>query len=303
MAKKSGFKFEEIGYWSEIKLEIIKAYAQEYSKIISAQKTKLHHVYIDAFAGAGVHKSKTKGELVPGSPLNALSIDPPFEEYYFIDLVPAKTENLKDIVQQCFGNIPPNVHIYEGDCNSILLNEVFPKVQFRQFRRGLCLLDPYGLHLNWDVIKTAGAMKSIEIFLNFPILDINRNVIWHNPKGVASEDIERMNAYWGDESWRSIAYTTRKDLFEFEEKEDSKVVAEYFKKRLNEVAEFSFVAPPLPMRNLRKAIIYYLYFASQKPVSKKSYIIACENFSYSNKNLDVSGLLRIVFNNYTVFQT
>lgn len=36
------------------------------------------------------------------------------------------------------------------------------------------------LHLDWQVIQTAGNMRSIEIFLNFPIMDMNRNALWHN---------------------------------------------------------------------------------------------------------------------------
>ena len=68
-------KFDEIGYWSEIKLDIIKDYASAYSRILAAQtKPALHHVYIDAFAGAGVHISKATGEYVPGSPTNALLV-------------------------------------------------------------------------------------------------------------------------------------------------------------------------------------------------------------------------------------
>ena len=75
----------EIGYWSEIKLDILKEYAHAYSVILSKQR-HLNHIYIDAFAGAGYHVTKKTGELVWGSPLNALLVDPPFNEYHFIDL-------------------------------------------------------------------------------------------------------------------------------------------------------------------------------------------------------------------------
>ena len=55
-------KYDEIGYWSEIKLDIIKDYAAEYSLILSSQKKpRLYHIYIDAFAGAGKHISKKTG--------------------------------------------------------------------------------------------------------------------------------------------------------------------------------------------------------------------------------------------------
>lgn len=44
--------FDEIGYWSEVKLEIIENYARAYSTILAAQTAPtLSHVYIDAFAG------------------------------------------------------------------------------------------------------------------------------------------------------------------------------------------------------------------------------------------------------------
>lgn len=256
-------KFDEIGEWSEIKLNIIKDYASAYSRILASQKRpKLYHVYIDAFAGSGVHISKATGDYIPGSPLNALMIEPPFREYHLIDLEPEKVSLLNKFVEG-----RKEVYVYPGDCNDILLNDVFPRVLFKDYRRGLCLLDPYGLHLKWKVIKIAGEMKSIDMFLNFPVADMNRNVLWRNPQGVDPADIERMNAFWGDDSWRNIAYSTTKNLFGYPEKEDNETVAEGFRMRLKEVGGFSYVPDPLPMRNSRNAIVYYLFFASQKPVA------------------------------------
>jgi len=264
MASKAKLKFDKIGNWSEIKLDIIKDYAAAYSAILAKQKDpSFSHVYIDAFAGAGLHLSKEREAFILGSPVNALKIGPPFREYHLIDLDGKKVSQLRQIV----GN-RSDVKIYEGDCNGILLDEVFPKVLFENYRRGLCLLDPYGLHLNWVVIKKAGQMKSIDMFLNFPVADINRNVLWHNPDAVDAEDVERMTAFWGDDSWREIAYTTEGNLFGFPEKEDNETVAEGFRKRLQKAAGFKHVPSPLPMRNSKGAIIYYLFFASQKPVAQ-----------------------------------
>ena len=48
----------------------------------------------DAFAGAGVYISRTTGEFVLGSPLNALNVEPPFREFHLIDLDSEKTEAL-----------------------------------------------------------------------------------------------------------------------------------------------------------------------------------------------------------------
>jgi three-Cys-motif partner protein len=129
------------------------------------------------------------------------------------------------------------------------------------------LLDPYGLHLNWEIILTAGQMKSIEIFLNFPIADMNRNVLRHNIEEVDPKQIARMNAYWGDESWRDAAYDGKRNLFGWQEKTDNHAVVAAFQQRLKSVAGFKYVPDPMPMRNTTNAVVYYLFFASQRPVA------------------------------------
>jgi three-Cys-motif partner protein len=254
---------DKIGPWSEVKLDILREYAQAYSQILSAQQSpQLFHVYIDAFAGAGVHLSRSTGEFVLGSPLNALSVTPPFLEYHFIDINQARIGALQQVAQQ-----QTNVHVHEGDCNQVLLTEVFPRVRFEDYRRGLCLLDPYGLHLDWQVIYTAGQMKSMEIFLNFPIMDMNMNVLKHDPDRVPTDQAERMTRFWGDDSWKTSAYSTSGNLFGYEEKTNNEAIANAFRLRLLEVAGFKYVSRPLAMRNSRNAVVYYLFFASPKPVA------------------------------------
>jgi three-Cys-motif partner protein len=77
-----------------------------------------------------------------------------------------------------------------------------------------------------------------------------------------------MNSFWGDDSWRKTAYATDRNLFGFPEKEDNETVAEGFRTRLQKVAGFKHVPKPIPMRNLQGAIVYYLFFASQKSAAK-----------------------------------
>src|SRR5713101_2437882 len=132
----AGPKIDEIGRWSEVKLDILKRYAVEYSKILSNQKSPpFFHVYIDGFAGAGYHQSETTGEMVLGSPLNALLVRPPFREYHLIDLDGDKAAGLCRLVGK-----RADVHIYPEDCNVVLPTVIFPQVRFEDFRRGLCIL-------------------------------------------------------------------------------------------------------------------------------------------------------------------
>lgn len=260
------FKFDEIGYWSEIKLDIINDYAKEYTKILSSEKQNyLKPIYIDAFSGAGKHLSKTSKKEISGSPQNALSVSPPFKEYHFIDMNSAKLDYLKESVED-----RESVFFYNGNCNQILTEKIFPTITYKNYKRALCLLDPYGLQLDWKVIEQAGKSGVMEIFLNFPVLDINRNVLWKDYQNVTSYNLKRMNDFWGDESWKDIAYEEEQTLFQTElVKTKPDVIIKAFQKRLLEMAGFKFVPEPMAMKNTSGNIVYYLYFASCNKTGEK----------------------------------
>ena len=200
-----------------------------------------------------------------------LLVTPPFKEYHFIDLDKGSIDALRmQVEQRTDGPYDrESVHFYNADCNKVLLTTVFPRIHFEDYARGLCLLDPYGLDLSWDVIRTAGEMKSMEIFLNFPIMDMNRNVLWRDPQRVDMKQSERLSRFWGDASWRDAAYSRDQNLFGFEEKTTNDAVVQAFRNRLINVAGFSYVPQPIPMRNTKGATVYYLFFASPKPVAAK----------------------------------
>jgi three-Cys-motif partner protein len=258
--------FDEIGYWSELKLEILQNFGAAYTTAFKKQKLKKY--YIDGFCGAGVHVSKASGKSIEGSPARALKISPPFDGYYFIDLKQHKTDHLRSLCGD-----RQDVHIYTGDATKHLLNDVLPTITYESYKRALCLLDPYGLHLDWRVILQAGRSRAIDMFLNFPIMDANRNALWRNPDAASSDDIERMTRFWGDDTWKQAAYgeSPQPDFFSQTEviKLGNDVIAAAFRKRLKEVAGFQFVADPLPMKNSNNAVVYYLFFAAQKSVADK----------------------------------
>ena len=89
-----------IGFWSEIKLEIIRKYLPAYTTILSKQNARFKFLYVDAFAGSGTHISRTSGHPVPGSPSLALAATPPFQEYHFIDLDERKTHSLEQLARE-----------------------------------------------------------------------------------------------------------------------------------------------------------------------------------------------------------
>ena len=255
--------YDQIGPWTEVKLDILREYAAPYSKILV--NNHFYHFYIDAFAAGGSHISRTSGEVVPGSTRIALATEPPFREYHFIDADPARVEQLRQYTAD-----HSDVYVHEGDCNDILLREVFPLVRYGDRCRALCLLDPYNIDLSWDVVATAGRMKSIEIFVNFMVMDMNMNVLLRDPSKAEDSQIARMDRFWGDRSWREVAYEVSRQMDLFGKEEEVKVedanekIAEAYRKRLLDVAGFSYAPRPLRFITTHGATIYYLFFASPK---------------------------------------
>jgi three-Cys-motif partner protein len=263
------FQFDEIGRWSELKLEIVEKYGSAYTTAFAGMRGRgLKKYYIDAFSGAGVHLSKQTGQRIEGSPARALRTSPPFDHFYFIDMNPGKTAHLRAL---CEGRA--DVDIITDDATLYLTRNLLPTIQYEKFNRALCLLDPYGLHLDWEVMLQAGQSRAVDMFLNFPVMDMNRNAIWRVPERAPQDGVERMNRFWGNGSWKQAAYaeSPQYKLFSGPDlvKQDNDAIVAAFRDRLRRDAGFQFVPEPLPMRNSNNAIVYYLFFASPKPVAEK----------------------------------
>ena len=257
---------DKIGPWSLIKLEIINEYAKAYSLILNKQP-KISHVYIDAFSGAGIAIARESGESVLGSALIAIRIDPPFKKYYFVDSDEDKVRFLREATKN-----RTDVEVMHGDSNKILIESVFPEVDYSDYKRGLCLFDPYGMDLHWKTVVAAASCKSIEVFINFPLMDINMNALLRKkPSGQDPKQVERMNLFWGDESWRQVVYDTTGDLFNYPEKihDANKTIANAYGSRLNKIAGFKYVPEPILMRNTTGGELYYLFFASHNKTGEK----------------------------------
>jgi len=92
---------------------------------------------------------------------------------------------------------------------------------------------------------------------------VNMNVLWRNPEKVVKDQLTRMDKVWGDRSWRDAAYRREPGLFgEMEEKAANDAIAQAFKVRLKNMAGFEYVPEPMPMRNEKGAVVYYLFYAS-----------------------------------------
>lgn len=194
----------EIGIWTELKLKCIKKYLGAYSNILNCGGFPKYY-FIDTFAGSGWCKTRKTRKLIYGSPLIALSIDPPFTKYFFIELDETKTIELKKTIEERFPKM--DVVIEQGDCNvkiDSILNQIGDNMPF------VTLLDPQAGDLYWKTIDKISQKKKAEVLINFPFgMAIVRYMPLTRGKTITQNMKERLDRIFGDKRWREI-YSERK---------------------------------------------------------------------------------------------
>src|SRR5262249_29303134 len=255
---------DRLNSWSIVKHDIVSKYLSAYTTILHQQRWVKRYVYIDAFAGAGVAVDAESDQLVAAGALRALDVEPRFSEYHFIEKNPQKVELLQRLARDRNDAV---VHL--GDYRTVLPN-LLERCRYTDYARGLCLLDPYGLSVDFSMLEEIAAMKSVEIFFNFMLVGANRNVLWNvDPQTLSATQKALMTRVWGHERWPDELYEKQYDLLgERHVKVNNERVIKAYTKRLH-AAGFQYVPEPIAMRNRMNAPLYYLFFCSQNRTAAK----------------------------------
>lgn len=263
------------GPWTKRKLELLDKYLSAYTTILAAQSwcTGVH--YIDAFAGAGAHLDRETRELLDGSPKIAIKADPPFDRLIFIE----KNEDRVECLNALRDEYPDrSIEVWEADCNDVLPH-IFEEIPGNQ--RAFLLLDPYNLGVRWETIQAAAEAgkqrgdrfdKTIEIMINFSLLDANRNVVRSRPEDMDPHQAQRLTEMWGSQEWMDWVYKEAPQLTLYgpeQVKEDDVAdrLSEGFRARLKTV--YDHVSDYVIMRNATNAPQYSLILASHVRVAPK----------------------------------
>src|SRR5690625_1576565 len=213
------------GRWSDRKLQALAAYLSAYTTAL--KNTPFRLVYIDAFAGAGSRPiPRADSEDYPlfvdedqtdeysayrhGSPLIALKNQPAFHEFIFIERDATSLSKLQSEVAALPEAHGKSIQFIEGDGNDKLLE--ITRMSWTK-RRAVAFLDPFALQVKWSTIEAIAKTKSIDMWLLFPAMAVNRMLPQH---GVIPEQWEaRLNLLFGEEDWRKIFYrkTGETDMF------------------------------------------------------------------------------------------
>ncbi|MDP3297305.1 MAG: three-Cys-motif partner protein TcmP [Thermodesulfovibrionia bacterium] len=243
----------EIGEWSEIKLKCIHSYLGAYSNILTRAGYKEYY-FIDGFASTGFCKSKQTSKTIRGSATLALTVNPPFSNYFFIELDANKVKELEKL-KTLFSRL--KVEIFPGDCNieiATVLQKIGDNTPF------IALLDPQAGDLFWDTIQKISEKNKAELLINFPFgMAINRYMPLVEGKAIDSEMRDKLNKIFGTEDWGPIYYERKKGTITA-----SQAREKYLDIYLIGLKKLGFRYYAVKnLKNSKNVHIYYLIFASR----------------------------------------
>ncbi len=245
--------------WSRDKLDLLGKYLQAYTRIMHRQPWLKRSSFIDAFAGAGQYFDPEVDEYVDGSPLVALDCEPPFDEFWFIDLSSARIAELHNHADTRGRS---DIHFHTGDANRFLTRDVARTITYDSYRRGFVFVDPYGLQVDWATIEVLAATKALDLFINFPVMGVNRLL----PRDEAPDPTssERLKLLFKDTEWVESLYLHVADLFgdvrAMRDRLDAQRLADRYIADVRSL--FPYTSRPVIMRNSVNAPLYALFLAS-----------------------------------------
>lgn len=258
------------GIWTQTKLNILEEYLNFFTTAL--QRLPYRLIYIDTFAGTGRCTIKLKGtsQTIPGSAQIALDASPGFDAYYFIEKKKQHTRELQTLLSAHING--PKGQIVSGDAvqelKAVLANNNWGST------RGVLFLDPYGLQSDWEIVEQIEATKALDVFFLVNLAGICRQAA-RNLRNADSGKRERLNLYFGTNTWIEDLYAAQGDMFTDQDDRtrhaDPKAVTAYMKKRLQSV--FTTVLDPVTLyqeddAGNRGAPLFALFFAISNPNKK-----------------------------------
>lgn len=268
-----------VGPWAKEKLDALGEYLGFYTKVLKNQGWWCKGtVYVDAFAGPGRAKIRTKAKATPetglfdtepetdaeaveflkGSPRVALDIENPFTRYVFIERNPERVAELNALKEE-YGDTR-RIVVRPGDAATELQAILDSGIDWKNYR-AVVFIDPFGMHIPWSTLEALAKTGAIEVLVNFPLgMAIQRFL-------VRSGDIREnwratLDEFFGSPDWWNHAYEERDGLFGAETLKlaDSGLrLLEWYRGRLKHI--FGHVSSGRLIRNTQGGHLYYLVWA------------------------------------------
>jgi three-Cys-motif partner protein len=278
------------GDWTTQKLDVLGNYLRSYTTALKGKpspQNPFRKAFIDAFAGTGYRAPRIESRdqqgqeqlfpdlaapesqaLLDGSARIALSVEPAFDKYIFVEQSAARCAQLEELKAE-FANLADCIDIRCGDAN-----EEIQKLADKDWstHRAVLFLDPYGMQVEWKTIQAVAETEAIDLWLLFP-LGIGVNRLLTRSGKMPESWRHRLNLLLGTVDWYEEFYQVEPSPTLFGTDEDRVVkasmatIGKYFVERLEGV--FAGVArEPGILRNSSNNPLYLLCFAVGNPRGK-----------------------------------
>ncbi len=195
------------GEHTKRKLDVIAKYLAAYVRVMKRQNFKLF--YVDGFAGSGASISKSDtlahdptlfptSEVVEGTPLRALNVEPPFDNYVFIE---KKVDNVRSLSSLCADFPTRDIKIVKGDANERLC-EFCDEIKINRLDRAVIFLDPFGLSVSWKTIRRIAQTEKVDLWYLVPVDGMSRQI---KDDGSFLPGASKIDELWGSSEWRAKA--------------------------------------------------------------------------------------------------
>ena len=189
------FRGKEVGRWAEEKHALVSFYAKLFS---TGMKDKWdERVYIELYAGSGHSRIKDTKRIIAGSPLQALSLEHPFDKYIFCEVNPKALDALRIRVEK----IAPSAKVafILGDCNQ-RVSEIVAEIPAHSIGHrvlSLCFVDPYDIGIKFETLRTLSEKYVDFLVLLALYMDANRNY-----RNYVEEEAVKIDEFLGSSTWR-----------------------------------------------------------------------------------------------------
>ncbi|MBI2841792.1 MAG: three-Cys-motif partner protein TcmP [Armatimonadetes bacterium] len=263
------------GDWTKEKLERVQKYLVAYRKVTKNQPFQT--IYIDAFAGMGYccPRQSAEGpmltipgfaeaetqEFLKGSVRLALEVEPPFSGYIFIEKDSTNCAELSKLKQE----FPDKqISIINEDANRYV-KHLCSGTNWRS-RRAVMFLDPYGMQVSWDTVKSISETGAIDMWYLFPLgVAVSRLL---KTDGVVEEpEAKRLDDVFGTKEWQDAFYELRMERNLFGERASLQKTATFDSISRFLIDRLETIFPgvaknPLPLFSSKNVPLYLLCFAA-----------------------------------------
>jgi three-Cys-motif partner protein len=185
----------EVGKQAEEKHALVSFYAKLFS---TGMKDKWHErVYIELYSGAGYSKIRDTSRTIAGSPIQALTLEHPFDKYIFCEKGQRELTALKARVEKTAPTA--RVKYILGDCNQ-RVDEILAAIPAHSPGHrvlSLCFVDPFDIGIKFETLRRLSDRYVDFLVLLALYMDANRNY-----ENYVKEEAVKIDEFLGSRTWR-----------------------------------------------------------------------------------------------------